>query len=139
MRIIIFISIFIFSSFTNAAEGHRWMKLDYTSKAIIIATYENGKLEGCGEGVRLSTSELFADSKDQIQHSIKLVMKCPSKIVTTAGAMEKVIAIIDNGYAKPGAANINIGTMIVNALETYTSGLTQFEESKLKQLISISS
>jgi hypothetical protein len=122
-----------------AGEGHRWAKLNYESKAMIIAMYEIGISDGCVYGVGISTSELFSDEHMQGSQALKLVTKCPSTIVTTAHIMSKVVGIVDNAYSRAGTAKIPIGITVKLSLNSYSSGKTAIDDAELNKWISASS
>lgn len=138
MKYIILVALLFFGVSAMAGEGHIWTKLNYQSKALIVASYDIGVFEGCGKGVRLSTSDLFADQTMQMKNSIRLVFKCPGKVIATSDEMSKVIDIADKAYGKVGAANINIISMVVASLKSYASGKSAIDEKALKRMIAIS-
>ena len=139
MRIFLLVSIFITSSLLFAGEGHRWVKLSYESKAMIIAMYENGLSDGCVNGVSLSTAELFADSEMQSQQAVKLILKCPNKVVRTPQEMAKAIEMVDQAYSRPGAAKVPIGIIVRIALDAASKGQSEIDGKELKNWISVSS
>lgn len=122
-----------------AGEGHRWTKLGYESKAMIIAMYENGLSQGCVNGVSLSTEELFSDTEMQAQQAVKIILKCPDKTVSTSQEMAKVINIVDKSYSNPGAASIPIGILVPTALDAVNKGQSEIDSTVLKKWISVSS
>ena len=99
-----------------AGEGHRWVKLGYESKAIIIAMYENGLSDGCVNGVSLSTEELFSDSD-----------------------MQKIVDVVNQAYSSPGAASIPMGILVPAALKAVNNGQIKIDDTELKKWISVSS
>lgn len=139
MRKFITIFMMLICSQASAGEGHRWAKLGYESKAIIIAMYENGLSVGCVNGVSLSTEELFSDSEMQNQQAVKLIFKCPNKVANTSPKMQKVVDIVKQAYTSPGAASIPMGILIPAALKAVDSGQNEIDDAELKKWISVSS
>ena len=139
MKLILSLILLLFSSLTFSGEGHRWVALNYESKAMIIAMYENGIAEGCVNGVSLATSELLADENLQSQHTIKLILKCPNKVVNSQAKMSQIISVTDDAYSKAGAPSIPIGFMVKISIEAVKLGLTKINEKELEKWISIAS
>lgn len=139
MRTLLVLFMLFISLPTLAGEGHRWAKLGYESKAMIIAMYENGLSQGCVNGVSLSAEELFSDTDMQAQQAVKIISKCPNKIANTPQTMAKVIGIVDKSYSNPGAASIPIGILVPIALKTVNDGQSEIDSAELKKWISVSS
>lgn len=139
MRILFIISMLFISSLVSAGEGHRWVKLGYESKAMIVAMYENGLSQGCVNGVALATEQLFSDPDMQSQQAVKIILKCPTKVVSTSQEMAKVIGAVDQAYSSPGAASIPIGIVVQAALKAINNGQSAIDDAELKDWISVSS
>lgn len=139
MRKILIVFILFICSSASAGEGHRWAKLEYESKAIIIAMFENGLSQGCVNGVSISTEELFSDPSMQSLQAIKIILKCPNKVVNTSQVMAKVVGVVDQAYSSPGAASIPIGILVPAALKAVNNGESEIDNTELQNWISVSS
>lgn len=137
-KLLIVLTLFI-CSHASAGEGHRWVKLGYESKAMIIAMYENGLSHGCVNGIGLATEELFSDPDMQTQQALKIILMCPNKVVSTSQEMVKVVGVVDQAYSHPGAASIPIGILVQAALEAFSHGKPKIDSAELQNWISVSS
>jgi len=114
---------FSLSGVSRGGEGDDWVLFSPYMKQMTVVLYEKGHAVGTISAISMCTSKLFPDQKLQVSQFFKL-----SKGFSMSGRIKnytecsRIVSFIDEGYSLPGSSDVNIATMIEEAISSYKGG-----------------